>query len=67
MGNTIGLTVHGDRADKSDSRSHVLDWELSMMAWFAGCSSPAIPTATGQMRWRFNGKSPVGPHAGATG
>src|SRR5947199_6807487 len=36
MGNTIGLKVltrHGQEV-VCDSRAHILDWELSMLAWF---------------------------------
>src|SRR5229473_7821430 len=39
MGNTIGLKVltkHGQEVI-CDSRAHLLDWELSMLAWFSGC------------------------------
>src|ERR1700704_1803086 len=39
MGNTIGiklLTQHGQEVI-ADARSHILDWELSMMASFSGC------------------------------
>jgi threonine aldolase len=71
MGNTIGLTVHTQHGQEviCEARSHVLDWELSMMAWFAGCLARAIPTATGQMRWEQIVKEirPVGPHAAPTG
>ncbi|HWF45397.1 MAG TPA: beta-eliminating lyase-related protein, partial [Bryobacteraceae bacterium] len=39
MGNTIGLKLHTNHGEEviCESRAHVLDWELSMMAWFAGC------------------------------
>src|ERR1017187_142839 len=39
MGNTIGikvLTEHGQEVI-CDSRAHVLDYELAMVAWFSGC------------------------------
>ena len=39
MGNTIAiklLTEHGHEVI-CDSRAHLLDWELSMLAWFSGC------------------------------
>src|SRR6185437_1873770 len=38
MGNTIALkllTEHGQEVI-CDSRAHILDWELSMLAWFSG-------------------------------
>src|SRR3954467_15706789 len=49
MGNTIGiklLTEHGQEV-VCDSRAHLLDYELSMMAWFSGCLVRAIPTERG--------------------
>ena len=49
MGNTIAiklLTEHGQEVI-CDSRAHLLDYELSMMAWFSGCLVRAIPTARG--------------------
>ena len=46
MGNTIAvklLTEHGQEVI-CDSRAHMLDYELSMVAWFSGCVIRAIPT-----------------------
>ena len=45
MGNTIAiklLTEHGQEVI-CDSRAHLLDYELSMVAWFSGCLIRAIP------------------------
>lgn len=53
MGNTIGiklLTEHGQEVI-ADSRSHLLDWELSMMAWFCGCLLRAVETSDGILTW----------------
>ena len=53
MGNTIGvklLTEHGQEVI-CDSRAHILDYELSMVAWFSGCVVRAIPTADGHLSW----------------
>src|SRR5512140_3749202 len=53
MGKTIGiklLTQHGPEVI-CDSRAHILDYELSMVAWFSGCVVRAIPTAQGQLAW----------------
>src|SRR5258708_23176646 len=53
MGNTIGLkllTEHGQEV-VCDSRAHILDYELSMVAWFSGCVVGAVPTAEGQLSW----------------
>ncbi|OYW08658.1 MAG: hypothetical protein B7X34_08245 [Acidobacteriia bacterium 12-62-4] len=71
MGNTIGMTVHTQHGQEviCDSRSHVLNYELSMLAWFAGCLARAIPTAKGHLTWDAIAKEirPVGPHAAPTG
>jgi threonine aldolase len=53
MGNTIAvkvLTEHGQEVI-CDSRAHVLDYELGMVAWFSGCVVRAIPTRTGILSW----------------
>ena len=53
MGNTIAiklLTEHGQEVI-CDSRAHLLDYELSMMAWFSGCVVRAIPTERGLLSW----------------
>ncbi len=53
MGNTIAvklLTEHGQEVI-CDSRAHMLDYELSMVAWFSGCVVRAIHTADGISRW----------------
>ena len=54
MGNTIGIKVHTNHGEEvvCDYRSHILDWELSMTAWFAGCLVRSIPTNDGVLRWR---------------
>lgn len=71
MGNTIGvklLTEHGQEV-VCDARAHLLDWELSMLAWFAGCLVRAVPTDDGILTWdriRTYVK-PIGPHSAPTG
>ena len=53
MGNTIAiklLTEHGQEVI-ADSRAHVLDYELSMVAWFSGCVIRAIQTEDGILSW----------------
>jgi threonine aldolase len=71
MGNTIGIKVHTEHGQEviCDSRSHILNYELSMMAWFCGCLARAVPTrdgilspdaVTAEIR-------PLGPHAAPTG
>ncbi len=71
MGNTIGiklLTEHGQEV-VADSRSHLLDWELSMLAWFSGCLIRAVPTEDGILTWDAiqSVVKPVGPHWAPTG
>jgi threonine aldolase len=71
MGNTIAvklLTEHGQEVI-CDSRSHVLDYELAMTAWFSGCLLRAIPTADGILTWDAIRPSirPPGPHWAPTG
>jgi threonine aldolase len=71
MGNTIGiklLTEHGQEVI-CDSRAHILDYELSMVAWFSGCVVRAIPTVSGQLTWDEVRRSirPPGPHWAPTG
>ena len=49
MGNTIAiklLTKHGEEV-VCDSRAHIFDWELSMMAWFSGCQIRSAETEDG--------------------
>jgi len=53
MGNTIAvkaLTSHGQEVI-CDSRAHLLDFELCMVAWFSGCLVRAVPTANGILSW----------------
>ncbi len=53
MGNTIGvkvLTEHGQEVI-SDSRAHLVDWELSMTPWFSGCHVRTVETPDGILTW----------------
>lgn len=71
MGNTIAIKLHTQHGQEviCDSRAHILDWELSMMAWFAGCVARPIPTADGILSWARIASEirPLGPHAAPTG
>jgi threonine aldolase len=53
MGNTIAAKLHTRHGDEivCDDRAHMLDWEMSMPAWFAGCLIRAVPTPNGLLRW----------------
>ena len=71
MGNTIAvklLTEHGQEVI-CDSRAHILDYELSMVAWFSGCVVRAIPTARGILSWNEIKPlvKPVNPYSAPTG
>src|SRR5258708_21265382 len=51
MGNTIAvklLTEHGQEVI-ADSRAHVLDYALSMVAWFSGCVIRSTQTYHGTL------------------
>ncbi len=54
MGNTIGIKLHTHHGEEvvCDDRAHILDWELSMTAWFSGCLVRAVPTLDGILSWR---------------
>src|SRR3954454_22466834 len=71
MGNTIAiklLTEHGQEVI-CDSRAHLLDYELSMMAWFSGCLVRAIHTERGLLSWDEVRRQirAVTPHGAPTG
>jgi len=53
MGNTIAVKMHTAHGQEviSDSRSHLLDWELAMLAWFSGCLIRPVPSSDGILRW----------------
>ena len=53
MGNTIGIKLHTKHGEEviCDARAHVMDWELSMMAWFSGCLARPVQTQDGILTW----------------
>jgi threonine aldolase len=53
MGNVIAIKLHTNHGEEviCDARSHILDWELSMMAWFAGCLARPVTTPNGILTW----------------
>jgi threonine aldolase len=53
MGNAIAVKLHTEHGQEviSEARSHILDWELGMVAWFSGCVVRAIPTENGILTW----------------
>jgi threonine aldolase len=70
MGNTIAIKIHTNHGEEviCDSRSHILDWELSMMAWFSGCLARPIQTEDGILTWKQIQAvlRPKGPHNAPT-
>ncbi len=54
MGNTIAVKMHTDHGQEviAESRAHLLDWELSMLAWFSGCLVRAVATSDGILHWK---------------
>jgi len=71
MGNTIAvklLTEHGQEVI-CDSRAHLLDYEMSMVAWFSGCVVRAIQTADGILSWDEIRRQikPLNPYSAPTG
>lgn len=53
MGNTIAiklLTDHGQEVI-AEARGHLLNYELSMVAWFSGCVVRPIASEDGILRW----------------
>jgi threonine aldolase len=71
MGNTIAvklLTEHGQEVI-ADSRAHVLDYELSMVAWFSGCVIRSIQTQDGILSWDEVKRMirPLSPYSAPTG
>lgn len=71
MGNTIAiklLTEHGQEVI-CDSRAHLLDWELSMLAWFSGCLIRPATAPGGILTWDLirPALKAGGAHAAPTG
>ncbi len=53
MGNVIAMklaTNHGEEI-VCEARSHILDWELAMIAWFSGCLARSVLAEEGIMSW----------------
>ncbi len=71
MANTIAVKIHTLHGQEviCDSRSHLMDWELAMVAWFAGCLVRPIATEDGILRWSEIKKSvkTASPHRSPTG
>ena len=70
MANTIAIKLHTNHGEEvaCDSRSHVVDWEMSMMAWFAGCIARTVATVDGILSWQLIAEAlrPKGPNNAPT-
>jgi threonine aldolase len=53
MANNIAIKLHTEHGQEviCEARSHILDWELSMLAWFSGCLARPIHSEDGLLRW----------------
>jgi threonine aldolase len=71
MGNTIGIKLLTEPGQEviCDSRAHILNYELSMTAWFSGCLIRPVPTDDGLLTWLAVKREyrPLGPHSAPTG
>jgi threonine aldolase len=71
MGNTIGVKVHTSHGQEviCEARSHVLNYELAMIAWFSGCVARPVAADNGILRWEEIQRQirPLGPHWAPTG
>ena len=71
MGNNIAIKLHTEHGQEviCESRAHILDWELAMMAWFSGCVARTIVADDGILRWSQikNSVKRASPHRAPTG
>lgn len=71
MGNTIALKLNTEHGQEviCEARGHIFNYELSMVAWFAGCVVRPIHAGDGILHWSaIRGQiRPLGPHAAPTG
>ncbi|MFL6414330.1 MAG: threonine aldolase family protein [Bryobacteraceae bacterium] len=70
MGNTIAAKLHTKHGEEviCEARSHLMDWELSMLAWFSGCLARPVATVDGILTWDQIEAAlrPFGPHCAPT-
>ena len=53
MGNQIAVRLHTQHGQEviCEARSHVLDWEMAMMAAFSGCQARTVAAERGILTW----------------
>jgi threonine aldolase len=54
MGNTIAIRLHTRHGQEilCESRAHILDWEMAMMAQFSGCVARTVAAQHGILTWK---------------
>ena len=71
MGNNIAVKIHTEHGQEviCEARSHLLNYELAMMAWFSGCVARPLPAEDGILTWEQIKREirPLGPHWAPTG
>jgi threonine aldolase len=71
MGNTLGVKVHTRHGEEiiCEAKSHVMNYELAMAGWFAGCLCRTIAADDGILTWARIKKEirRVSPHWAPTG
>jgi threonine aldolase len=70
MGNTIAVKMHTDHGQEviCEAHAHLMDWELSMLAWFSGCLVRPVATGNGILQWKDIEPAirPASPHCAPT-
>jgi len=53
MGNQIAIRLHSQHGQEviCEARSHILDWEMAMVAAFSGCVPRTVAGERGVLRW----------------
>ena len=71
MGNSVAVKVHTTHGQEviCEARSHLLNYELGMLAWFSGCVARPVAAEDGILRWELieSYVRPLGPHWAPTG
>lgn len=54
MGNQVAIRLHTQPGEEviTESRAHVMDWEMGTTAVFSGCTIRPIPTGDGILTWK---------------
>jgi threonine aldolase len=62
MGNQIAIRLHTQHGQEviCEARSHVLDWEMAMVAAFSGCQARTVAAERGILTWEHV-KQAIGP------